>query len=82
MYRLKSCACSFLHAFFLIGFLGGVFSEACTCRLRRVVHATRFSSCIVSLLVRASTRPCSTGHNLVAEELLLGEPIFIWANSP
>jgi hypothetical protein len=40
------------------------------------------SSCIVPLLVCASTRSCSASHNLVDEGLLLGYAIFIWAKSP
>jgi hypothetical protein len=34
------------------------------------------SSCIMSLLVWASTKSCSTGHNLVTKGQLSREPIF------
>jgi hypothetical protein len=83
MYRLESCVCSFLHALFSHGVFGMEFFVRRThvgCEGQS--SQPDFELYCASSCMRVATRSCSTGHNLVAEGLLLGEPIFIWANSP
>ena len=73
MYRLESCACSFLHVLFSTGFWDGVFSEPCTCKLWRAILAIKVWVVLCLFLYEhLLIKSYSTGYNLVAKGATIG----------